>query len=153
MVEVAYGRENILKDVTRWVKPAEEVREEMKRIMRTCTRAPEAHLALRLPHRGVVASGAGSEEVSKAGTPVAEVEKKAKVAKRASVGGVKGKGKEKEQVVDDAATAGKTPVVSEAQAEAGAAATKDGADEVKEEEEGTGRPKRVTRKSVRMSEA
>lgn len=45
MVEVAYGREPLLKDVSKWVKPAEEVREEMKKIMQRCTRAPETFFA------------------------------------------------------------------------------------------------------------
>ena len=60
MVEVAYGRESLIELVKKFVKPAEEVRKHMEEVMARCTRAPEAHLALRLPVKG--AEGAETEE-------------------------------------------------------------------------------------------
>lgn len=60
MVEVAYGRESLIELVKKWVRPADEVRAWMEATMARCTRAPEAHLALRLPVRG--AAGAETEE-------------------------------------------------------------------------------------------
>jgi hypothetical protein len=51
MVEVAYGREEILNCIRRWVKPVEEVCKHMEATMARCTRAPTEHLALRLPFR------------------------------------------------------------------------------------------------------
>lgn len=56
MVEVAYGRERILADVQRWVKSADDVREHMKAIMERCERAPDEHLAFRLPFKGLAGS-------------------------------------------------------------------------------------------------
>ncbi|OQO12632.1 hypothetical protein B0A48_02094 [Cryoendolithus antarcticus] len=153
MVEVAYGREGILKDVTKWVKPAEEVREEMKRVMARCKRAPEAHLAMRLPFRGSgAASAPESEAASKAGTPVVEVKKTVKAAPKKSA---LSKGIKKEAVESTGlgaqAREGEKSTAADADAVlgagAGAGATVDGAvDETTE----TGRPRRTTRKSVRI---
>lgn len=60
MLEVAYGRENLIELVKKYVKPQEDVRKRMEEVMTQCTRAPEAHLALRLPVKG--AEGAETEE-------------------------------------------------------------------------------------------
>lgn len=159
MVEVAYGHEGILKDVTRWVKPAEETREEMKRIMARCTRAPDAFLAVRLPHRSTI-SAAESEQTSKAGTPVPVVEAKAAAKKAAPRKSILAKestaDKEKRaksvkteppapddvkgQAATDSAAASAVAVPGEGGAEANAETTE------------TGRPRRTTRKSVRISE-
>ena len=60
MLEVAYGRENLIELVKKYVKPQEEVRKHMDDVMARCTRAPETHLALRLPVKGT--EGAETEE-------------------------------------------------------------------------------------------
>ncbi|KAK6428518.1 hypothetical protein LTR95_015334 [Oleoguttula sp. CCFEE 5521] len=149
MVEVAYGREGILKDVTKWVKPAEEVREEMKRVMARCKRAPEAHLAMRLPFRSSgAASAPESEAASKAGTPVVEVKKTTKAVPKKSA---LSKGIKKETVespgLGTTAKEGAKSGLADAVLGASAGATVDGAaDETTE----TGRPRRTTRKSVRI---
>nr|OQO22100.1 hypothetical protein B0A51_09556 [Rachicladosporium sp. CCFEE 5018] len=149
MVEVAYGREGILKDVTKWVKPAEEVREEMKRVMARCKRAPEAHLAMRLPFRGSgAASAPESEAASKAGTPVVEVKKTVKAAPKKSA---LSKGIKKEvvdlPVVGTTAKEGAESAGADAVLGASIGATVErAADETIE----TGRPRRTMRKSVRI---
>lgn len=158
MVEVAYGREPLLKDVTKWVKPADEVREEMKKIMERCTRAPETFLPLRLPIKGS-ASVAESEATSKTGTPApddkkslkaktAAAGKRSSLAKEASSAGKEKKADEKAAAAPKVASANGTPKPeTTAQAQAGATtegATDDGAD--------ANRTRRSTRKSVRISE-
>jgi hypothetical protein len=62
MVEVAYGREEILNCIRRWVKPVEEVVKHMEATMERCTRAPTEFLALRLPVRGTEAALSSAEE-------------------------------------------------------------------------------------------
>ena len=61
MIEVAYGREEIIRHVVNWVKPAEEVRAAMREIMERCTRAPQHFLALQLPVQGSKRPGTASE--------------------------------------------------------------------------------------------
>lgn len=68
MVEVAYGREDIMSCIRRWVRPAGEVQKHMEDVMQRCHRAPESYLALRLPCKGAAATE--SEDVSKEATPV-----------------------------------------------------------------------------------
>jgi hypothetical protein len=148
MVEVAYGREPLLKDVSKWVKPADEVREEMKKIMQRCTRAPESFLPLRLPIKGS-AQVVESEATSKTGTPAPE-EKKGSKSKAAAAGKRSSLAKEalpsgKEKKADEKSTAG-TPK-PEACAQPGAAT-----DGVNDESADAGKPRRTTRKSVRISE-
>ncbi|KAL1587454.1 hypothetical protein WHR41_03842 [Cladosporium halotolerans] len=165
MVEVAYGREPLLKDVSKWVKPAEEVREEMKKIMQRCTRAPETFLPLRLPIKGT-ASVLESETASKTGTPAPD-ERKGSKAKLAAAGKRSSLAKEasandKEKKVDGkqaragaAAGAAKpdganeTPVQPDAAEKPAADAATEGA---KDENADAARPRRTTRKSVRISE-
>jgi len=168
MVEVAYGHEGILKDVTRWVKPAEETREEMEKIMARCTRAPDAFLAVRLPHRSTMSAAesepalAESEQTSKAGTlvPVAETKPAAKkaaprksiLAKESSVA--------KEKQVNSVKTGPGAPgnvdgQTANEQASASGAATDEQGSEADPGTRETGRPRRTTRttrKSVRISE-
>lgn len=153
MVEVAYGREPLLKDVSKWVKPADEVREEMKKIMQRCTRAPDTFLPLRLPIKGFAAV-AESETTSKNATPAPE-DKKTLKAKSATAGKRSSLAKgaltgAKETKVDDKAapvSAGGTPK-PEASAQP-AATTTDGA---QDENTDASKPRRTTRKSVRISE-
>lgn len=149
MVEVAYGREPLLKDVSKWVKPADEVREEMKKIMQRCTRAPESFLPLRLPIKSS-ALVVESEATSKTGTPAPE-EKKSSKAKTAAAGkrsslakGALPSGQEKK--ADEKSTAG-TPK-PETSIQPGAAT--DGAND--ESATDASKPRRATRKSVRISE-
>lgn len=161
MVEVAYGHEGILKDVTRWVKPAEETREEMKKTMARCTRAPDAFLAVRLPHRSTI-SAAESEQTSKAGTPVPVVEAKAATKKsgpRKSILAKESGAKEKQaKAVKIEPTPTTSDNVDDQTANAQAPAAGDGGAEVSAETTETtettetGRPRRATRKSVRISE-
>lgn len=68
MVEVAYGRELILADIKRWVKPANEAREHMFSIMAKHERLIPSHLALRLPLKS--STDSSSMPSSHAGTPV-----------------------------------------------------------------------------------
>jgi hypothetical protein len=153
MVEVAYGREPLLKDVSRWVKPADEVREEMKKVMQRCTRAPDSFLPLRLPIKGS-AVVVDSEATSKNGTPAPD-EKKSSKAKTAAAGKRSSLAKEasasgKESKTDDkgAPLASVTESLKpDAAAQLGA--TIDGAND---ESADTGKPRRTTRKSVRISE-
>lgn len=71
MLEVKYGLEDLPMYVKKWVNPADEVRKHMEDIMAKCERAPETHLALRLPIKAA-ASAAETEEsgLSKEATPV-----------------------------------------------------------------------------------
>ena len=149
MVEVAYGREPLLKDVSKWVKPADEVREKMKKIMQRCTRAPESFLPLRLPIKSS-ALVVESEATSKTGTPAPE-EKKSSKSKTAAAGkrsslakGALPSGQEKK--TDEISTAG-TPK-PEPPNQPGA--TTDGAND--ESATDASKPRRATRKSVRISE-
>lgn len=151
MVEVAYGREPLLKDVSKWVKPAEEVREEMKKIMQRCTRAPDTFLPLRLPIKGS-ALVAESETTSKNGTPVPE-DKKSTKAKSAAAGkrsslakGALTAAKEKTDEKAASVSAGGTP---KPESSAQPIATTDGA---QDESADASKPRRTTRKSVRISE-
>ncbi|CAK4030637.1 Hypothetical predicted protein [Lecanosticta acicola] len=75
MVEVAYGREEIMNCIRRWVKPAAEVQKYMEDVMKRCRRAPESYLALRLPHKGSAMIESG--EASKEATPIS-LEERAK---------------------------------------------------------------------------
>lgn len=168
MVEVAYGREPLLKDVSKWVKPADEVREEMKKIMARCTRAPETFLPLRLPIKGT-ASAVESEITSKTGTPAPEEKKgqKAKTttaSKKASLSKESSASKEKEKKADEKAAtpiASAVPVskpdttaIKEAPAGVTVASTPDvTTDGAKEEDTEASKPRRTTRKSLRFSEA
>lgn len=151
MVEVAYGREPLLKDVSKWVKPADEVREEMKKIMQRCTRAPETFLPLRLPIKGS-ASVVESEVTSKTGTPAPEEKKAAKpkstAAKRSNLA------KEPSAATKDKKVEGKeaTPVVAATPAPEAAVQPGAPADGTADDTTDASRPRRTTRKSVRISE-
>jgi hypothetical protein len=82
MVEVAYGREEILNCIRRWVKPPEDSRKHMEEIMQRCERAPETHLALRLPFKSTLLPE--SEEASKEATPVVDEKTKSKPSAKAA---------------------------------------------------------------------
>ncbi|KAM0717119.1 hypothetical protein Q7P37_006971 [Cladosporium fusiforme] len=165
MVEVAYGREPLLKDVSKWVKPAEEVREEMKKIMARCTRAPETFLPLRLPIKGT-ASAVESEMASKTGTPAPDEKKGAKaktttaakkstLAKETSASKDKKEDEKKATPTTTAAPASKPDVAAAKETPAGATGTSTpdtAADGAKEDAEAS-KPRRATRKSLRFSEA
>lgn len=75
MVEVAYGREEILRCIQRWVKPADTVRTHMQEIMDRCTRAPETYLAMRLPLRGSAAAEYEDPALLRDATPDEKVKK------------------------------------------------------------------------------
>lgn len=85
MVEVAYGREGILKNIRDWVKPADQVRKHMEDIIGRCQRAPATFLALRLPIKG--SATVEIEQISKDSTPISDaVEKpKTKPAKKSTL--------------------------------------------------------------------
>jgi len=165
MLEVKYGLEFLVEYVKKWVRPAEEVAKDMKEIMTRCTRAPETHLALRLPVKSGAVSETDDSGVSKEATPVVIDERP--TGKRKSVKYVKpplsvlkkrqsidaqatptavGAGKRKGSVAEP-----KTPapapatVMAEKEQKAAADQAADGATE-------SGRPKRSVRKSVRISE-
>jgi hypothetical protein len=148
MVEVAYGREPLLKDVSKWVKPADEVREEMKKIMQRCTRAPETFLPLRLPIKGST-SVPESELTSKTGTPAPD-EKKAAKAKSTATAKRSNLAKEPSTTAKDKKAEDRDSIaVAAGPSKPGAAAQTDGATD---DNDDASRPRRTTRKSVRISE-
>lgn len=164
MIEVAYGREEIMNCIRRWCKPAEEVRKWMEDSMKRCQRAPESYLALRLPFKSTAATE--SEDVSKEATPVVAEKLKAKksavksVKKTATTPASKTAtpdNKEESITVGSAVNApAKEAAASTAVAEAVALKKEDGApqvgDAVQPDAIESGRPRRATRKSVRISE-
>ncbi|WPG97518.1 Hypothetical protein R9X50_00029500 [Acrodontium crateriforme] len=168
MVEVAYGREELLNHIRRWVKTPEEVTKHMVEIMGRCTRAPEAHLAFRLPFKG--SAMAESEAVSRDETPTTADEKNKEKKRKSGVIFVKkplpkdappksntdainppateGQASSTSQATDTAVKAADpapTTVAGDTSAPLTTETTKKAA-----EAEG-GRPKRSTRKSVRIS--
>lgn len=162
MVEVPYGREEIMNLVRKWVAPVAEVQEHMRGVMGRCERAPEAHLALRLPIKGSVsASELGTPDVSvvedKAGVEYKKARAAGKVVKkgglpsalkkRGSVGKEKegieeGKGKEEEAKGEDV-------IMKDAEVEG---KEREPGEEGKPVVNQRGRPQRQVRKSVRISE-
>jgi hypothetical protein len=181
MVEVAYNREHLLELVKRWVKPADEVRKHMEEVMGRCERAPDRYLSLRLPHKGS-ALAADAEElavVEALALQEKEREKEKKSVKYVKRGSGSGTltpvGKKEDSKKAVAADGGKTAVngaaavtatpaqatptveggKKEDTAAVGAGATpveaekKDGNEQATTE---SGRPRRATRKSVRISE-
>ena len=146
MAEVAYGREPLLKDVSKWVKPADEVREEMKKIMQRCTRAPETFLPLRLPIKSS-ASVPESELTSKTGTPAPD-EKKAAKAKITATAKRSNLAKEPSVTAKDKKVEDKDSIaVAAGPSKPGTAAQTDGTTD-----DDASRPRRTTRKSVRINE-
>lgn len=170
MLEVKLGLEELVSYVRRWVRPADEVRRQMIEVMGKCERMPERFLALRLPVKGSV-DEAKSGEVTKEGTPMSvsaaeEVRKKSnvKLVKKAAqlpASAVKKEGSGvgtpsgKEEEVGAKDERGELDGVQKGaqgeKVEAGGE-KKDQAAPVEEPTEG-GRPRRTTRKSVRISEA
>jgi hypothetical protein len=152
MVEVAYGREPLLKDVSKWVKPADEVREEMKKIMQRCTRAPETFLPLRLPIKGSVPV-LESELTSKNGTPAPD-EKKAAKAKTTATAKRSNLAKEPSATSKDKKVEDKDSIAVAAAPQKPGAAAQPGAqtDGAIDDNDDASRPRRTTRKSVRISE-
>ena len=190
MVEVAYNREHLLELVKRWVKPADDAKKFMEETMARCERAPDVHLALRLPFKGSQLA-ADAEEISalealalaekereKEGQKktVKYVKKNSLASSGASTPVAKGAADAKKGMVADevkgavngasaasatstqanaASDAGKkedmAPVSGATAAEASgeAAAKKEGEQQATTE---SGRPRRTTRKSVRINE-
>lgn len=161
MVEVAYTREEILSCIRRWVKPLEDVRKHMEETMRTCTRAPETFLAMRLPVKGAVPE---VEEAPKEATPLVEDKpsrpkstvkyvKRSSMSKTAAAPSKKPNEIPKEQ---SNGTTNATPVPSPAPPteKSDTAASKPATDEAADAPDSneTGRPRRAVRKSVRISE-
>jgi hypothetical protein len=151
MIEVAYGKEELLNYIRRWIKPAEEVRKHMEDVMQRCQRAPETYLALRLPYRSTAATE--SENVSKEATPVVEertkprpTNKVAKTKRASSIMRTKSDGgaasPAQVSAVKSEEASAPTPTLQQASPSV----------EVSAETETGGRPKRTTRKSVRISE-
>ncbi|KAK5110259.1 hypothetical protein LTR62_006112 [Meristemomyces frigidus] len=176
MLEVKVGLEELPGYVQKWVKPAEEVRRGMVEIMGRCERAPGGVLAMRLP---VVGGGDGMEErgeVSKEGTPAvssvggkeegakAKPRSTIKYVKRASTGqsskeaaSTKTAAKAAPGAKEDSVDNGKVPapeVKTETPAGNSKPATVISIDGANDETPttGTGRPRRNTRKSVRISD-
>ena len=181
MVEVAYNREHLLELVKRWVKPADEVRKHMEEVMGRCERAPDRYLALRLPYKGSELAVEAEELAVVEAAALLEKErererekerKSVKFVKKAGSGAATPVGK-KGVVVE-----GVKGVVNggAASATAATAQTPNAGDGVKKEETTTastgagavegekkeggeqamtesGRPRRTTRKSVRISDA
>ncbi|GAB7358519.1 hypothetical protein MBLNU230_g2582t1 [Neophaeotheca triangularis] len=173
MVEVPYGREEIMKLVRQWVAPVSEVQEAMRGVMGRCERAPEAVLAMRLPLRGSVAAnelgtpeaglGVGLEEgargdrrkVARKPSALPSALKKRGSVGKGEVGLAEAKSDKGEVAVDQEKKEKEKEKVSED------AATKETDTDGKPKEaneEGklgtsqSGRPQRHVRKSVRISE-
>lgn len=164
MIEVAYGREEILKCIQRWVKPAEEVRKHMEGVMQRCQRAPQTYLPLRLPYKSTAVPE--SEDVSTEATPVAEERTKSKSSvkyvKKANATTMKKRESVAQEALQSntaapeansatAAGSGLSAVPDESGSKKDAAAP-DAIPSADAEATGTGRPRRAVRKSVRISE-
>jgi len=162
MVEVAYNREHLIECVKKWVKPADEVRKWMEETMKRCTRAPESHLALRLPIKGSKEAaepeevlGESGEESVAAVLATAGQKKKPnikyvkKAPKKEDAGGAKKGGIDGATTATSGASAAPTAVGGQVDGAAGEVGEgKVGEQETTE----TGRPRRAVRKSVRISE-
>ncbi|KAM3418917.1 hypothetical protein BST61_g4875 [Cercospora zeina] len=163
MIEVAYGREELLNCIRRWVKPAEEVRKHMESIMQSCNRIPDCHLALRLPFKSTAT--AESEEVSKEGTPILDDRPRQKAGGKAAKKSASAPKGESDAARRQSGThAAETIAVQSKDSDGSqalgmiqdkpvvpngtAADQADGATDG----EGGGRPRRTTRKSVRINE-
>lgn len=165
MVEVAYGREEILNCIRRWVKPAEDSRKHMEEVMQRCERAPETHLALRLPLKSTLLPE--SEEASKEATPVVDEKTKSKPTVKAAKKATSKTAAPSEKPANTAATVPTSASTGESirepvpDATASASDQKDApptstdsseANKDTSAAEDDGRPRRATRKSVRISE-
>ncbi|KAK3719545.1 hypothetical protein LTR37_004403 [Vermiconidia calcicola] len=139
MVEVAYNREHLLEHIKRWCRPAEEVRREMEAVMARCERIPKeaAYLALKLPVKGsaeaedlphVVVEDLGAGLVERKGGPNIKFVKEVKKKKKEGGVGANAPSAATEEQKD-------TPTTTTGMGEDG------------------GRPRRTTRKSVRISES
>ena len=167
MIEVAYGREEIMNCIRRWCKPADEVRKYMEDTMKRCQRAPESYLALRLPFKSTALPE--SEDVSKEATPVVDEKAKAKpgtkYVKKATTPAAKAAAPSAKKANESPANlANGAPKATEPMAAAAVVAAD--ATEAKKESDAAppatdsaqtesaegGRPRRATRKSVRISE-
>ena len=180
MVEVAYNREHLLELVKRWVKPADEVRKHMEEVMGRCERAPDRYLALRLPHKGSVLAADADELAVVEAAALQERErekekekerKNVKYVKKGSGSGVATPVGKKGTVLEGVkgvvpgtpatnGTTAQTPGANEGvKEETASASAGTGAGEGEKKAEGeqatteSGRPRRTTRKSVRISEA
>lgn len=161
MVEVAYTREEILSCIRRWVKPLEEVRKHMEETMKTCTRAPETFLAMRLPVKGAVPE---IEETPKEATPLVEEKSSkpkatVKYVKRPSTSKAAGTPGRKKSTEGAKEQSGGTPAATAALSpapptEKSETASKPAADEAADTADSneTGRPRRTARRSTRTSE-
>lgn len=161
MVEVAYSREEILNCIRRWVKPLEEVRKHMEETMKTCTRAPETHLAMRLPAKGAMPE---IEEAPKEATPLVEEKPSkpksvVKYVKRSSTSKLPTGASKKapETAKADSSDTGKIVAIPTSGApptqtsDATQQPATNGATDAPESNENA-RPRRAVRKSVRISE-
>ncbi|KAK5126756.1 hypothetical protein LTR85_009690 [Meristemomyces frigidus] len=175
MLEVKYGLEELPEYVKKWVKPADDVRKWMQGVMARCERAPQGHLAMRLPVKAGGMTETDESGISKDSTPVVVedkgsvrpksnvkyVKKPLSALKRQSTGeqGTPTATSAKKKEGGDAKATPKTPAPvpatvaaeKEQKATAAAAATDGAADDAGTTE--SGRPKRSVRKSVRISEA
>ncbi|KAF2486746.1 hypothetical protein BDY17DRAFT_292031 [Neohortaea acidophila] len=178
MVEVAYNREHILDCVRKWVKPAEEVRKHMEEVMARCTKAEESYLAMRLPFKGSAlaeAEDSGADEGTNTPNPASELQPKPrKYTKKSAAKSVntetekteaeKNEAEKNEAVKGSAvdSSAAKDQTAAEAPATekpsndgpvSDVAAAPSAAEPAVEDNLEGSRPKRSTRKSVRISEA
>ncbi|KAK4508413.1 hypothetical protein PRZ48_002151 [Zasmidium cellare] len=157
MIEVAYGREEIMNCIRRWCKPAEEVRKHMEDTMSRCQRAPESFLALRLPFKSTATTE--SEDVSKEATPTLTTEKpkaaksSVKYVKKAVTASGKPNDKQESNANDKGNEAASTSVGDGGNAAKDEIVVSQGGDGAQPESNDSGRPRRATRKSVRISEA
>lgn len=138
----------VLQAVQRWVKPPNEVQGHMKEIMARCTRAPVAHLAMRLPFKSTVTEDV--EMVDSAAPVVIESKPKPKAAPKVPQALKKTvsapKGTPEPVLKKQSSVVGETPETkpesSIAKPEAATSQAEEG-----------GRPRRATRQNVRFSDA
>lgn len=164
MVEVPNGRESLMQHIRDWIRPADEVRKHMQEVMARCIRAPETHLAIRLPIKG--SKEAETEDmVRRSETPVmledkprkknvVYVKKATMGAKEASAVGLAQPKKGNEKSDDTSITTHASEPQSKLSEDVSTASAPHTTDAAAVEEPATiesGRPKRTVRKSVRIS--
>ncbi|KAF2716437.1 hypothetical protein K431DRAFT_289393 [Polychaeton citri CBS 116435] len=179
LIECAFQREQPMHNIQKWVKPPDEVKKHMQEIISRCTRAPDTHLALRLPFKSTAVTE--SEGASKEATPI--VDERVKLGKLGSSGTKSVKGvsavQKRKPAANDSKTMNDEKTGSETAGHEGAnqaslttsaanevpkgatdVATSGATDEqastanaVAASAESNARPKRSSRKSVRISDA
>ncbi|KAI5370225.1 Putative SWR1-complex protein [Septoria linicola] len=150
MIEVAYGREELLNCIRRWVKPADEVRKHMEEVMQHSTRVPEQYLAMRLPFKSTATT---DDDLSKEATPLVEDRGKPRpkaVKKATSISKLNADIAKRQSGTVSTPENASTPDVAGQSTTVSAKTPHASTEHAVEPDD---RPRRATRKSVRISEA